>query len=143
MANRKESVLLYLPRNGKKNQLIKVALIRLGVKVKLVTQEQFALTIGDLLGVEEFSEKEKFLAHEEVDNHVTEESELIATLDQEMIVMDQFTSAKIDALIRELRKAGIPKVNLKAVVTQENIHWTFQKLATELIKEDAFYRKLD
>lgn len=35
----------------------------------------------------------------------------------------------------QMRKAGVPKINLKAVVTEHNIGWTFRQLYEEIKKE--------
>lgn len=53
----------------------------------------------------------------------------------EVLVMHNFTSRRIDELLLNLRKAGVPRIALKAVVTEHNSHWTFYHLYEEIKKE--------
>ena len=46
-----------------------------------------------------------------------------------------FTGHRIDALLLNLRKAGVPKIALKAVITEQNSRWTFYQLYEEIKKE--------
>ena len=52
-----------------------------------------------------------------------------------MIVMKDFSSRRIDELLLSMRRAGIPKIALKAVITEYNSGWTFSKLYGEIKKE--------
>ena len=52
-----------------------------------------------------------------------------------MLVMKNFTSRKIDELILAIRKAGLKKIELKAVVTPTNAQWPFYKLYEEIREE--------
>ena len=52
-----------------------------------------------------------------------------------MLVMKNFTSRKIDELILAIRKAGLKKIELKAVGTPTNAGWTFYKLYEEIREE--------
>ena len=49
----KEVVLYYNPGNAPKPALMKSVLVRMGIRIKNVTNEQTGETIGSLLGVEE------------------------------------------------------------------------------------------
>lgn len=53
----------------------------------------------------------------------------------EVLVMHNFTSRRIDELLLNLRKAGVPRIALKAVVTEDNSRWTFYHLYEEIKKE--------
>ena len=63
-----------------------------------------------------------------------QETELRAIPD-EMLVMHGFTGRRIDELLLGLREAGVPKVELKAVVTESNAGWTFYHLYEEIKEE--------
>ena len=39
---------------------------------------------------------------------------------QEMLVMHRFSERRLDELLMNLRKAGVPKIALKAIVTESN-----------------------
>ncbi|MDO5417179.1 MAG: DUF3783 domain-containing protein, partial [Lachnospiraceae bacterium] len=42
---------------------------------------------------------------------------------------------RLDFLLYSLRKAGVPKIDLKAVITPQNADWTFYQLYKELMEE--------
>ena len=54
---------------------------------------------------------------------------------EEMLVLKQFSSRRIDELLLNLRKAGVPRISLKAVLTEHNCGWTFYALYEELREE--------
>lgn len=57
----------------------------------------------------------------------------------EMLVFCGFSSDDLDAFLQGYKMTGIPRVELKAVLTQYNADWTPMKLCEELKKErDAF-----
>lgn len=87
----------------------KFALMPLKITVKAVKKEDFSQPIGSLAGVKGI---------EPVDDKYTGEG-----FSDEMIVMNNFTSEKIDLLIRALIKHGVGRVALKAVITPVNKTW--------------------
>ena len=107
----KEMVLYYQPErekeagNASKAAKLKGVLIRMGIRIKNITPEQTGQTVGYLAGFEGFDERE------------TEEGTVLPELEEEMLVMKNFTNRRIDELLAGLRRAGVPKVELKAVVT--------------------------
>jgi hypothetical protein len=50
------------------------------------------------------------------------------TFDDEMLVMSGFTRNDIDELIRSLKKHGVGRVDLKAIVTPTNSLWDCVRL---------------
>ena len=52
-----------------------------------------------------------------------------------MLVMRDFTGRRIDTLLLNLRKAKVPKINLKAIVTEQNAGWSFYRLYEEIGEE--------
>lgn len=46
-------------------------------------------------------------------------------------------------LLAGLRKAGVPKIELKAVITPQNAEWTFYQLYQELEKEHESFQNKD
>ncbi len=87
----------------------KFALMPLKITVKAVKKEDFSQPIGSLAEVKGI---------EPVDDKYTGEG-----FSDEMIVMNNFTSEKIDLLIRALIKHGVGRVALKAVITPVNKTW--------------------
>lgn len=142
-----ETVLLYAPKGSTKVNRMKPAFLRTGVRVKMVSTEQFSMTIGEFLGLSE--EEIKQISDEirqtdseaghNVLNH-PEELEQLKYLNEEVFVLWNMSSAKIDTLLNQLKKAGVPRIALKAVVTPNNITWTFAQLIRELQKEHEAYR---
>ena len=133
----KEMVLYYQPErekeagNASKAAKLKGVLIRMGIRIKNITPEQTGQTVGYLAGFEGFDERE------------TEEGTVLPELEEEMLVMKNFTNRRIDELLAGLRRAGVPKVELKAVVTETNSGWTFYALYEELKKEREAMTKKD
>ena len=121
----KEMVLYYQPErekeagNASKAAKLKGVLIRMGIRIKNITPEQTGQTVGYLAGFDGFDERE------------TEEGTVLPELEEEMLVMKNFTNRRIDELLAGLRRAGVPKVELKAVVTETNCGWTFYALYEE------------
>ena len=130
----KEMVLYYQPErekeagNASKAAKLKGVLIRMGIRI---TPEQTGQTVGYLAGFDGFDERE------------TEEGTVLPELEEEMLVMKNFTNRRIDELLAGLRRAGVPKVELKAVVTETNCGWTFYALYEELKKEREAMTKKD
>ena len=125
----KEMVLYYTPENTPNVAKLKSVLVRMGVRIRNVLPEQAGQTIGFLVGLPGFEENVPG----------TEESLASACpgdkIPAEVLVMYQFSSRRIDELLLNLRRAGVPRIALKAVVTEYNSHWTFRQLYEELKKE--------
>ena len=62
-------------------------------------------------------------------------------MSRDVLVMKNFSSSRIDMLLAGLRKAGVPKIELKAVITPQNAEWTFYQLYQELEKEHESFQK--
>ena len=145
-----DTVLLYAPEKSSKALRMKPAIIRMGARIKMVTPEMFQMKIGELLGFTE-SEIAEIAATAQVSDEEAghnsqlseEEVKELAKLQEEVLVMWNFEGTKIDTLLRNFKKAGVSKVNLKAVVTPNNIKWTFAQLVHELGKEHEAYQQME
>lgn len=122
-----ETVLYYNPGNAPKPAVMKSVLVRMGVRIKNIREEQLGETIGSLLGIEK---KEK-----------TEGTAPAGPLEEQMLVLYRFSGNRLDQLLYGLRKAGVPKIELKAVVTEKNSRWTMYELYEELKKEREAFAK--
>ena len=121
MSRSTEMVLFYTPDTTARTTRLKGIFVRLGIRIRNITAEQMGETIGYLAGMEGFEpagETGEYPAPEE-----------------EILVMKNFTSRRIDELILAIRKAGLPKIELKAVVTPTNAQWPFYKLYEEIREE--------
>ena len=144
-----DTVLMYAPAKSNKALRMKLAIIRMGARIKMVTPDMFQTTIGELLGftedeVAEIAGKAE-ISDEDAGHNIEitqEELEKLNNLSQEVLVMWNFAGPKIDTLLRNFKKAGVSKVELKAVVTPNNIKWTFAKLILELQNESEVYKTI-
>ena len=103
------------PGMKKHEMMMKSVLVRMGVKIRNVKPEQVMETIGCLAGMPGFQERKN--------------------VDEPLPVMKDFTGSRIDTLLYQLRKVGVPKIDLKAIVTEHNCGWSFYKLYEELKEE--------
>ena len=115
------------PRMKKQEMMMKSVLVRMGVKIRNVAPDQVMESVGYLAGVPGF-EKREVLQQPEAE-------EKIPQITEQMLVMKDFTSRRIDTLLLNLRKAKVPKINLKAIVTEQNAGWTFYHLYEEIGEE--------
>lgn len=117
----REMVLYYNTVQNPNVAKLKGVLVRMGVRIKNITPEQVTQTVGYLAGIEGYPESEM--------------PEVLPVIEEEMLVMRGFTSRRIDELLMNLRKAGVPKIALKAVVTESNSGWSFYHLYEEIREE--------
>lgn len=117
----REMVLYYNTVQNPNVAKLKGVLVRMGVRIKNITPEQVTQTVGYLAGIEGYPESEI--------------QEVLPVIEEEMLVMRGFTSRRMDELLMNLRKAGVPKIALKAVVTESNCGWSFYHLYEEIREE--------
>ena len=117
----REMVLYYNTVQNPNVAKLKGVLVRMGVRIKNITPEQVTQTVGYLAGLEGYPESEM--------------PEVLPVIEEEMLVMRGFTSRRMDELLMNLRKAGVPKIALKAVVTESNCGWSFYHLYEEIREE--------
>lgn len=60
----------------------------------------------------------------------------------EMMVFSGINQDMLDCFLKEYKKASIPPVGLKAVLTTYNIFWSAEDLYKELFKEHQIYQKV-
>lgn len=98
---------------------MRVLALRLGIRLRVVTPEEFGLPVGALAGVleppEEVAPAEPF--------------------DDEMIVMAHFRPGMLDAFLNGFRQSRIPSVKLKAMLTETNAAWTAPALHAAILEE--------
>lgn len=134
-----ETVLYYAPEKRPYTAKLKGVLVRMGIRIRDVSADQVLEQVGALAGIREFQSKE--FASEELRTKESEYTEGLPVIPEEMLVMHRFSSQRIDELLANLRKAGVPKIQLKAVVTETNCQWTFYHLYEEISAEHAKMQK--
>lgn len=125
MAKLMETVLYYNPGKPGTTQhvaLMKSVLVRMGIRIKNIGQDQVMETVGYLAGLDGFE------AVSQLPEHVPE-------IPVQVMVLKHFSERRLDELLRNLRNAGVPRIQLKAVLTEHNSGWTFYHLYEELKEE--------
>ena len=123
MAKIMETVLYYnpgTPETMKHVARLKSVLVRMGIRIRNIGPDQVNQTVGYLAGVPGFEENA--------------DAGQLPVISEEMLVLKQFSSRRIDELLLNLRKAGVPRISLKAVLTEHNCGWTFYALYNELLE---------
>ena len=123
----KETVLYFSPKKTPQTAALKGLLIRMGIRIRNIAPEQVNEQVGALAGIAGF---EKANAKPATDPNTA------AKLQEEMLVLCNFSEARLDALLQGMRRSGI-RIALKAMLTESNASWTFLQLYEELLKEHA------
>lgn len=118
----KETVLYYNPNKAAHASKLISVFVRMGIKIKNISEDQLDEKVGYLVGLEGF----------EVCENKTLDFDVI---EEEMLVMKDFSDRRLNELLMQMRKAGIPRIALKAVVTEHNVNWTFRALYKEIKEE--------
>ena len=116
-----EIILLYNLSGTEKGKQIKKVLIPLGITIKEISKEQYLQSIGALAGIK---------GYEKVEAIYTEEG-----FTDEMFVMSRISGQRLDLILKSMRKAGIEKIDLKAIVTPTNASWNSLELYQEIKRE--------
>lgn len=118
-----ETVLLYYPKKPKYLPKIKSIFVQLGIQFRILDAASTAQKIGYLTGRTGFEKSTSDVP--------------FSKIPQSVLVMDHFSGVRMDVLFSYLKKAGIPSIDLKAIVTDTNADWTFFALYQEIAKEHA------
>ncbi len=121
-----ELVLYYNPEKSPKTKKLKRVLTGMGIDFKIITPELTSQQLGYLAGVEGFPRQPA----------VKE----IPDIPEEIMILHQFTSQRIDELLKTMRAEEIGTIDLKAIITIHNCTWTLDQLYKEL-KEEHEYMK--
>ena len=127
MAKTMETVLYYnpgRPETMKHVAMMKSVLVRMGVRIKNIGPEQVLEKVGYLAGME---------GYEAAGTGAGPGG--LPVIPEEVMVLKQFSSQRLDMLLSALRRAGVPRIALKAVLTEHNSDWTFYHLYQELKEE--------
>ena len=98
---------------------MRVLALRLGIRLRTVAPEEFALPVGALAGV----------------LSAPESPERVEPFDDEMIHMAHFRPGMLDAFLNGFRQSRIPSVKLKAMLTETNAAWTAPALYAAIREE--------
>ena len=114
-----QPVLLCYNLSGEKMQKIRLAAMRLKIRVRPVEEDEYAQTVAALCGLEE----------------KTDAAYVGAGFEDEMLVMANFPAGMMNAFLGLFRRMGIAPVALKAMLTPTNAAWNSEKLHAEIAGE--------
>ena len=100
-------------------QKIRLAAMRLKIRVRPVEEDEYAQTVAALCGLEE----------------KTDAAYVGAGFEDEMLVMANFPAGMMNAFLGLFRRMGIAPVALKAMLTPTNAAWDSEKLHAEIAGE--------
>ena len=140
MAVRKEMVLYYTPEKTSDDQKRKGVLVRLGIRIRNIAPEQAGQQVGYLAGLPGFAEQvcpaPEAGAEEQTGEQTGEQTEGPQTeplaIPERMLVFCGFTERGMGELLSQFRRAKLPPVPMKAVLTEHNSGWSFYRLYQEL-----------
>ena len=115
----KQPVLLCYNLSGEKMQKIRLAAMRLKIRVRPVEKDEYAQMVAALCGLEE----------------KTDAAYVGAGFEDEMLVMANFPAGMMNAFLGLFRRMGIAPVALKAMLTPTNAAWNSEKLHAEIAGE--------
>lgn len=121
----KEMILYYAPDNTSHTPLLRGVMAQMGIRVKNLTPERCVQRIGYLVGMDGV---EKRVVSENFQKYAP-------AMHEEMLVISGFTDERLEELLGNLKRAGVPKINLKAIVTETNAQWTVYQLYEQLREE--------
>ena len=147
-----ETVLYYAPENTAHVNLLKGVLVQMGIKIRNLTPARCGKKIGFLAGLDGFADdtaqdnsindgRERWgnasYAGMETMPLIGQQAlqEPIRGISEELMVLCGFTDERLDELLAKLKKAGVPRIGLKAVVTETNAQWTVYELYSHLLEE--------
>jgi 4-hydroxyphenylpyruvate dioxygenase-like putative hemolysin len=96
----------------------------LGIRIIDVARKDYSQKLGTLAQIQGFSKEAKKYDGPE--------------LPAEMLVFSEMNSDQVDAFLAEYKKTGVEPIALKAVVTDQNIFWTADRMQKELLREHLF-----
>lgn len=139
MAKMTETVLYYnpgRPETVKHVAMMKSVLVRMGVRIKNIGPEQVLEKVGYLAGMDGYEAAGSSAGAEGTGAEGTGAGPgELPVIPEEVMVLNQFSGQRLDMLLSGLRRAGVPRIALKAVLTEHNSDWTFYHLYQELKEE--------
>lgn len=118
-----QTILLFRMDKDRKDAVQQVC-SALNIRVIEVKRSDYAQKLGAIAGIDGFKREA----------HMYEGPELPAP----MLVFSGMNSGQVDAFLDAYKKTGVESIGLKAVITANNIFWSVDQLARELLREHLF-----
>lgn len=143
MTKTMERVLYYnpgTPETMKHVAIMKSVLVRMGIRIRNVGPGQVMEQVGYLAGISGYEAADASEEEQRAEDIVRAKGTAgsagtLPVIPVQMMVLHQFSNQRLDELLSNLRKAGVPKIELKAVLTEHNSRWSFYHLYQELKEE--------
>ena len=137
-----KTIYLNVSDENNKNDILLVCQ-RLGVKVENIGSESLNKTLLSIFASMNNNDSEKLKTNalnniEAFNSQGSKKAPALYNL-PEFMIFNGFADEELDEFLHAYRAAGIPKIQLKAVVTPFNIGWTLYELI-ERLKEEANLR---
>ncbi len=124
-------MILFYNLNNETGRKLKFICLKHKIKIRNVEKSQYSATIGSLAGIsaqisastDTLSTNDTATMPEQMD------------FSDEMLVFCGFTDRLLDTFLLEFKKNRIPRIALKAVLTQHNVTWNSYALHAELQRE--------
>lgn len=140
----RETILLYRFRGTDIGQRVYTIAARMGILCRVVEEDQTEESIGSLLKIPGLADLNSALTElfgntkTAADGESSEETaQEKLPLERQMMVMYGLSSQRLNLFLQNMKKAGIPRIALKAIVTPHNVSWSFRELYRELEREEA------
>lgn len=116
-----ETVLLYNIAGTPLAGALKPVLLKLKLRIRVISEEQYLQPVGRLAGISGLSGSDQIYDGE--------------GFREPMMVMCGFSERRLDQLLREMKIQKVPAISLKAVLTPQNQNWDSLTLYRELKSE--------
>lgn len=117
----KQPILLCYNLEGERLNRIRLAAMRLKIRIRPVKKEEYGKALGALCGL----------------FPLEEEAGAPGGFDDEMLVMANFPAGMMNLLLQTMRRTGVAPVALKAVLMPTNAAWDSVRLHEEIAAEHA------
>lgn len=130
-----EIVLYYSPQQKAHTSLLKGVLAQMGVRIKNLTPGRCGKKIGFLVDMEGYEDSPETGNDQKTRGVGQQSATQVVPMTEEMMILGGFSDERLDELLDRLKKAGVPKIKLKAIVTETNAGWTVYELYCQLQEE--------
>ena len=118
------SVALLYNFNEEKLKMIKMVCMMMQVRFKEVARAEYEQPLGALLGISG------------IENQGEE-------FQEEMLVLHGFDGSKLQKFLIALQRVGVGRIELKAMITENNKSWNGLALYEELCQEREAFKKME
>ena len=123
------SVALLYNFNEEKLKMIKMVCMMMQVRIKEVARAEYEQPLGSLLGISGIEKNGEVYQGE--------------GLQEEMLVLHGFDGGKLQKFLIALQRVGVGRIELKAMITENNKSWNGLALYEELCQEREAFKKME